>query len=43
LDERIILQQIIKKRETEAWTGLIWLRMEKWRDLLKTAQNLRVP
>jgi len=27
LDERIILQWIIRKRETEAWTGMIWLRI----------------
>jgi hypothetical protein len=27
LDERIILQWIIRKREPEAWTGLIWLRI----------------
>ena len=26
VDGGIILKQILKKRDVEAWTGLIWLR-----------------
>jgi hypothetical protein len=28
LDERIILERIIKKAVRKAWIGLIWLRIE---------------
>ena len=27
VDERIILKWILKKRDEESWTGLIWLRI----------------
>ena len=39
-DGRIILKQILKKWDREAWTELIWLR---WRALVKAVMNLRVP
>jgi hypothetical protein len=28
IDERIILRWIFRKWDVEAWTGLIWLRIE---------------
>jgi len=40
VDRRIILKFIFKKWDGDAWTGLSWLRTDKWRAHVN-AVNLR--
>ena len=39
---RIRLKWIFRKWGVEAWTGLIWLRIDRWLDLVNTVMNLRL-
>jgi hypothetical protein len=42
LDGRVILKWLLKKWYLEAWTGLIWLKTDRWRHVVNVAMNLRV-
>jgi hypothetical protein len=42
-DGRIILRWIFRKLDVGAWTGLNWLRIDRWRAIVNAAMNLRVP
>jgi hypothetical protein len=37
-----ILGWIFRKRDVRVWTGLDWLRRDRWRAIVNTVINLRV-
>jgi hypothetical protein len=39
---RIILRWIFRKWDVGVWTGLGWLRIDRWRVLVNAVMNLRV-
>jgi hypothetical protein len=39
----IILKWMLEKLDGRAWTGLIWLRINKWPAVVKTLMHLRFP
>jgi hypothetical protein len=43
VDGRIILRRIFRKWDVGVWTGLSWLRIDRWRALVNTLMNVRVP
>jgi hypothetical protein len=43
VDGGLILRWIFRKRDVGAWTGLGWLRINRWRALVNAIMNLRVP
>jgi hypothetical protein len=43
VDERIILKWIFRKWDVGVWTGFSWLRIDRWRALVNTVMNIRVP
>jgi len=42
LDARIIWKWTFKKWEGGNWTGLIWLRIDRWPAAVNAVMNLRV-
>jgi hypothetical protein len=43
VDKRIILQWIFRKWDVGVWTGLSWLRIGTWLELVNAVMNLQVP
>jgi hypothetical protein len=39
IDGMIILRWIFKKYDVVVWTGLSWLRRDRWRALVKVVMN----
>jgi hypothetical protein len=40
IDERIILRWMFRKLDVGVWTGLSWLRRERWQALANVLMNL---
>jgi hypothetical protein len=43
VDGCIIFRRIFKKWDVGVWTGLRWLRIDRWWALVSAVMNLRVP
>jgi hypothetical protein len=43
LDGMIILRWILRKWDVGLWTGLSWLRIDRWLAIVNAVMNLRVP
>jgi hypothetical protein len=42
VDGRIILGWIFRKRDVGLWTGMGWLRVDRWQAIVNAVMNLRV-
>jgi hypothetical protein len=42
VDGRIILRWIFRKWDVGVWTGFSWLRIDRWREIVKAIMKLRV-
>jgi hypothetical protein len=43
VDGRIILMRIFRKWDVGVWTGLGWIRIDRWRALVNVVMNRWVP
>jgi len=42
VDGRIVLRWIFRKWDVGIWTGLIWFRIDRWRELVSAVMKLWV-